>query len=225
MGLFNFFKKKTEKQVQKEPSAHENLEDIANTLLENNMISVPKDDNHNTFGESLDKLVDGDLPWGWVAHKQNFTEPIAKKYKCLLNLWVDARNGSPQELYSALKDFVLYMEDIEKLCKSKGECYEFWFTEILTGKGYLKKRQQELKLLSKNILVQQNEYKQKQKTLSNLDSSLLNLLQNNDGVLQKDIYKNFDSCVKPEIQHLLYDWEKSGKIQRTKVGNTYKITL
>lgn len=225
MGLFNFLRKKQKKQVPKEPSAHENLEDIANTLLENNMISVPKDDNHNTFGESLDKLVDGDLPWGWVTHKKDFIEPIAKKYKCLLNLWVDARNGSPQELYSALKDFVLYMEDIEKLCKSKGECYEFWFTEILTGKGYLKKRQQELKLLSKNILVQQNEYKQKQQTLSNLDSSLLNFLQNNNGVLQKDIYKNFDSCVKPEIQRLLYDWEKSGKIQRTKVGNTYRIIL
>lgn len=189
------------------------------------MISVPKDDNHNTFGESLDKLVDGDLPWGWVAHKQNFTEPIAKKYKCLLNLWVDARNGSPQELYSALKDFVLYMEDIEKLCKSKGECYELWFNEYLTGKGYLKMRQQELDYLSKTVQIQQVEYEHKQQLLPGLESSLMNFLQNNNGVLQKDIYKNFDSCVKPEIQHLLYDLEKSGKIQRTKVGNTYKITL
>lgn len=225
MGLFNFFKKKTEKHVPKGPSTHENLEDITNTLLENNMISVPKDDNHNTFGESLDKLVDGDLPWGWVVHKQDFTEPIEKKYKHLLNLWVNAKNDSPQELYSALKDFVLYMEDIEKLCKSKGECYEFWFTEILTGKGYLKKRQQELKQLSKAFIPQQDEYEHKQQLLSNLDSSLLDFLQTNQGILQKDVYKNFNSCVKPEIQHLLYDWEKSGKIQRTKVGNTYKITL
>lgn len=225
MGILKLFKKKKSKNKPIGTPKGEDLTDITNILFKKGAISVPKDDNHNTFGESLDKLIDGDLPWGWVTHKKDFIEPIEKKYKHLLNLWVNAKNDSPQELYSALKDFVLYMEDIEKLCKSKGECYEFWFTEILTGKEYLKKRQQELKLLSKNILVQQNEYKQKQKTLSNLDSSLLNLLQNNDGVLQKDIYKNFDSCVKPEIQHLLYDWEKSGKIQRTKVGNTYKITL
>lgn len=223
MGIFKLFKKKS--KTPKDLSKSENLEDITNTLLENNMISVPKDDNHNTFGESLDKLVNGDLPWGWVAHKQDFTEPIAKKYKCLLNLWVDARNGSPQELYSALKDFVLYMEDIEKLCKSKGECYELWFNEYLTGKGYLKMRQQELDYLSKTVQIQQVEYEHKQQLLPGLESSLMNFLQNNNGVLQKDIYKNFDSCVKPEIQHLLYDWEKSGKIQRTKVGNTYKITL
>ncbi len=223
MGIFKLFKKKS--KTPKDLSKSENLEDITNTLLENNMISVPKDDNHNTFGESLDKLVDGDLPWGWVAHKQDFTEPIAKKYKCLLNLWVDARNGPPQELYSALKDFVLYMEDIEKLCKSKGECYELWFNEYLTGKGYLKMRQQELDYLSKTVQIQQVEYEHKQQLLPGLESSLMNFLQNNNGVLQKDIYKNFDSCVKPEIQHLLYDLEKSGKIQRTKVGNTYKITL
>lgn len=225
MGLFNFFKKKTEKQVPKEPSAHENLEDIANTLLENNMISVPKDDNHNTFGEPLGKLVDGDLPWGWVTHKKDFTEPITKKYKCLLNLWVDARNGSPQELYSALKSFVLYMKDVEKLCKSKGECYEFWFTEYLTGKDYLKNRQQELDQLSKTVQIQQAEYERKQKLLSVLESSLTDFLQTNQGILQKDVYKNFDLCVKSEIQDLLYAWEKSGKIQRIKTGNTYKITL
>lgn len=223
MGIFKLFKKKS--KIPKDLSKSENLEDIANTLLENNMISVPKNDNHNTFGESLDKLVDGDLPWGWVAHKQDFIEPIAKKYKCLLNLWVDARNGSPQELYSTLKDFVIYMEDIEKLCKSKGECYELWFNEYLTGKDYLKMRQQELDYLSKTVQIQQVEYEHKQQLLPGLESSLMNFLQNNNGVLQKDIYKNFDSCVKPEIQHLLYDWEKSGKIQRTKVGNTYRITL
>ena len=189
------------------------------------MISVPKDDNHNTFGGSLDKLVDGDLPWGWVAHKKDFIEPIEKEYSYFLQSWLDARNGSPKELYSALKSFVLYMKDVEELCKSKGECYEFWFTECLTGKDYLKNRQQELDQLSKTVQIQQTEYERKQKLLPVLESSLTDFLQTNQDILQKDVYKNFDPCVKPEIQHLLYDWEKSGKIQRTKVGNTYKITL
>ena len=60
--------------------------------------------------------------------------------------------------------------------------------------------------------------------LEQIDKDLLKMAEESDVVL-KDIYKKIDSCVKPEIQHLLYDWEKSGKIQRTKVGNTYKITL
>lgn len=223
MGIFKLFKKKS--KTPKDLSKSENLEDITNTLLENNMISVPKDDNHNTFGGSLDKLVDGDLPWGWVAHKKDFIEPIEKEYSYFLQSWLDARNGSPKELYSALKSFVLYMKDVEELCKSKGECYEFWFTECLTGKDYLKNRQQELDQLSKTVQIQQTEYERKQKLLPVLESSLTDFLQNNQDILQKDVYKNFDPCVKPEIQHLLYDWEKSGKIQRTKVGNTYKITL
>ena len=168
---------------------------------------------------------DADLPFGWVAHNKEFIEPIEKEFSYFMNNWIDARNKSPKELYSALKSFVLYMKDVEELCKSKGECYEFWFTECLTRKDYLKNRQQELDQLSKTVQIQQTEYERKQKLLPVLESSLTDFLQTNQDILQKDVYKNFDPCVKPEIQHLLYDWEKSGKIQRTKVGNTYKITL
>ncbi|MFQ7767635.1 MAG: hypothetical protein ACLRIL_04750 [Fusicatenibacter saccharivorans] len=115
---------------------------------------------------------DTDLPFGWVAHNKEFIEPIEKEYSYFLQSWLDARNGSPKELYSALKSFVLYMKDVEELCKSKGECYEFWFTECLTGKDYLKNRQQELDQLSKTVQIQQTEYERKQKLLPVLESSL-----------------------------------------------------
>lgn len=218
MGLFNFRKKKPKKL-----SECGNLENITKTLVVNDIISVPKDNNHNTFGDPLDKLIDGDLPWGWVSHNRNFTEPIEKEYKYFLNIWVDSINKSPKELYSALKSFVLYMEDVKKICKEKGECFEFWFDEILTGKDYLKKRKQELESLFANLSESQNEYEQKQKLLSNLDTSLLNFLQSYDGILQKDVYKHFDPLIKSEIQSVLYEWDKAGKIKRVKSGNTYKI--
>lgn len=225
MGILKLFKKEKSKNKPISTPKGEDLTDITNILLKKGVISAPKDDNHNTFGEPLDKLIDGDLPWGWVTHKKDFIEPIKKEYSYFLQSWLDARNGSPKELYSALKSFVFYMKDVEKLCKSKGECYEFWFTEYLTGKDYLKNRQQELDQLSKTVQMQQAEYERKQKLLSVLESSLTDFLQTNQGILQKDVYKNFDPCVKSEIQDLLYAWEKSGKIQRIKTGNTYKITL
>lgn len=218
MGLFNFRNKKPKKL-----SECDSLENITKTLAANDVISAPKDNNHNSFGDPLDKLIDGDLPWGWFSHNRNFTEPIQKEYSYLLNTWIDARNKAPKELYAALKSFVLYMEDVKKICKEKGECFEFWFDEILTGKDYLKKRRQELEILSVNISEYQNEYEQKQKLLSNLDVTLLNFLQSNDGILQKYVYKNFDPLIKSEIQSFLYEWDKAGKIRREKYGNTYKI--
>lgn len=216
MGLFNFRKKHSE---------CDSLENITKTLVVNDIISVPKDNNHNTFGDPLDKLIDGDLPWGWVSHNRNFTEPIEKEYRYFLNIWVDAINKSPKELYAALKSFVLYMEDVKKICKEKGECFEFWFDEILTGKDYLKKRKKELEILSISLSKTQEEYEQKKKLLSDIDTVLWSFLISNTGILQKDLYKHFDSSIKSEIQSLLYEWDKSGKIKREKSGNTYKLFI
>ncbi len=217
MKLFNFRKKKSLNSTINDNS----LEDIAKTLATNTVISVPKDNCHNTFGDSLDKLIDGDLPWGWVYHNRDFTEPIEKEYKYFLDKWINARTSSTAELRSALKSFVLYMEDVEKLCKSKGECFEFWFNEILTGKGYLKQRKDELQFLESHY----NELVSLDNKRNNLSSDLWNFLLEHNGILQKDIYKKFDLALKDDIQSLLYKWDKEMKIKREKSGNTYRITL
>ena len=106
----------------------------------------------NSFGERMDMLTkDGELPFGWVTQNKNFTERINTEFSYFLQLWLDARNKSPKELYSALKSFVLYLEDAERLCKSKGECFEFWFYEILTAPNYIEKRKAELRELEINL--------------------------------------------------------------------------
>lgn len=106
----------------------------------------------NSFGERMDMLTkDGELPFGWVTQNKNFTERINREFSYFLQLWLDARNKSPKELYSALKSFVLYLEDAERLCKSKGECFEFWFYEILTAPNYIEKRKAELRELEINL--------------------------------------------------------------------------
>lgn len=93
---------------------------------------------------------EGELPWGWHSHNKEFTEKTNKEYSHFLNMWLDSRTKSPKEQYEALKSFVLYLEDLEKLCISKGECFEFWFYEILTSKGYIEARKAELSELQTN---------------------------------------------------------------------------
>ena len=95
--------------------------------------------------EHLDE--NGELPWGWHSRNKDFIEKINNEYSFFLNNWLNSRNAEPKKQYEALKSFVLYLEDVEKLCKSKGECFEFWFYEILTSKDYLQKRKDELKKL------------------------------------------------------------------------------
>lgn len=95
-----------------------------------------------------ERLENGELPWGWVTRNKEFCDRINGEYTQFLNAWLQARSKSQNEQYSALKSFVVYLEDVEKLCKSKGECFDFWFHEILTGKGYTEKRRKELEKLT-----------------------------------------------------------------------------
>lgn len=106
----------------------------------------------NSFGERIDRLTpDGELPWGWVTRNKEFCDKINGEYSYFLNAWLQARSKTPKEQYSALKSFVVYLEDVEKLCKAKGECFDFWFHKILTGTGYVEKRKKELTELSAKL--------------------------------------------------------------------------
>lgn len=100
---------------------------------------------------TVERLENGELPWGWVTRNKAFCEKMQAEYSHFLNAWVDSRKKSPAEQYAALKSFVTYMEDAERLCNSKGECFAFWFREILTGKGYVEKRKKDLEKLEKTL--------------------------------------------------------------------------
>ena len=98
-----------------------------------------------------ERLENGELPWGWVTRNKEFCGRINSEFTYFLNEWLQSMNKTPLEHYSALKSFVVYLEDVEKLCKSKGECFDFWFNEILTGKGYVEKRKKELEELTSTL--------------------------------------------------------------------------
>lgn len=131
MGLFDFIKK-------------------IDTVTKQQPRATQTETNH--LGEQYDRLTpDGELPWGWVTINKEFCDRITGEFSYFLNTWVESRHKTPMDHYSALKSFVVYLEDVEKLCKSKGECFEFWFREILTSKDYIDSRKKELEELTANL--------------------------------------------------------------------------
>ena len=148
MGLFDFLK-----NIKKENENTTHF-DIVVKPGEKSTIKPVADMEHLT--------PEGELPFGWVYHKREFTNKIHDEYTYFLNMWLDARKKSPKELYSALKSLIIYLEDAEKLCKTKGECFEYWFYHILISPDYIDKRKAELEKLSANLDKLEEKYIQKQ---------------------------------------------------------------
>lgn len=206
MGFFDFLKKKS---VQKEKTDLEKPSS-ENLLKVLEIIAKPDDD--------LDHLTkDGELPWGWHSHNKAFTDKINTEYSYFLNMWLDARNKTPKEQYQALKSFVLYLDDAGELCKSKGECFEFWFYEILTSKDYIEKRKKELTVLINNF----DRLQEIHEKLDKLKPAVVILLKENDGILQSEFKKLFDAPFQSAVSDILYEMSKSGELERIKSGKSY----
>ena len=200
MKLFDFFNKSKKENVLKALDA----------------LAKPDDDlKHLT--------ADGELPWRWHSHNKEFISKINEEYTHILNMWLDSRSKSPKEQYSALKSFLVYLEDVEKLCKSKGECFELWYYEILTTPDYIQERKKELQELYENLESLQDAYINKQNNLNGIEEKIVQLLKENDGIIQSEFIKMFDTSVKDELSKILYDWDKEGKIERTKSGRSYAL--
>lgn len=210
MGLFNFKKKKDFKNE--------------NVLKALKALATPAYD--------LEHLTkEGELPLGWVYHNKDFVDRINKEYSYFLDIYIESKSKSPMEKYSALKSFVLYLEDVEKLCKSKGECFEFWFYEILTARDYLQNLKEELRYLVVNMDSLRREYeleswkeKEKQRKIIEMKSDVILLLKQNEGILQSDFWKLFDDEIcRSAASDIVYALTKEGKIERTKSGRSYTL--
>lgn len=193
MGLFDFMKKTNAQDQAKQATNDEHL------------------------------TPEGELPWGWVSRNNGLTSQIQGEYTHFLNMWLESRTKSPIEQYSALKSFVLYLEDAEKLCVSKGECFGFWFYEILTSKDCVQKLKIELEELTANFDVLQANYTKRNDLLIDLDNRIIKMMIDNPGVLQSDFVKMFDLLVQNDVLEKLYFMEKAGKIERIKSGRSYTL--
>ncbi|MGC4018907.1 MAG: hypothetical protein QM793_06575 [Muricomes sp.] len=132
-----------------------------------------------------------------------------------------------------LKEMISYYQSFKGYFYSQDECYKKYFCDMWehcynsrnSDFEYITPYENELNTLLKNYDSLKDFEIRKSEHSKGLETKLWTLITQNIGILQKDIYKEFDDSVKSDIQYLLYNWDKSGKIKREKSGGTYKIIL
>ena len=237
MSVFNLFKKKkteknsTPKKTTLMKSSTQNDVDFVIHINAKGELVNKNDTNSNLndFGKSWDKLTDeGDLPTGWIYHNREFVNKITEEYKYFHGQWIESAKKSPKDKYAPLKSYVLYLKDIEKLCKSKDECFEFWFNEILTYPGCVEEMTETLNNLTANMDELQAEYEKKQREqdehrrkVIEMKPIVIEMLQANDGILQSEFWKLFDDESRGAVSDILYNLFKEGKVEKTKSGRSY----
>lgn len=233
MGLFGFSKKKKEKKAQDVLDKLQKADDlgtIGQILAENKLISVPKDKNHNVFGEDLRHLdSEGNLPWGWIHANRKFTDPTESEYHRLSEAVYEAKKQGVDTHRSALLALVAYMEDVKKLCESKGECFAEWATILVANPTSLAKNKEELKRIEENYeeiaLKEQRENYIKTNILPTLRQDLIDAIKSEPGVFQVDLFKRYDADLKPYIHTELYKLELEGLLAKEKEGRKNKLFL
>ena len=192
----------------------------------------------NSSGEPLDRLVDGELPWGWITAYADFYRPRDKK---LLDLSTAAANAkSIDDEIARLKEFISFYYQYKNECISNGECYFKYFSDMHMhchnsrnpDFDFVVPREERLEYLLKNydslIDKEKEEHTKEAKKQAllkgmNLEKSIRNIVVSNPGILQSDVYQKFDPVLKDSISELLYYAAKNGKIRREKCGRSYQL--
>uniref|UniRef100_UPI00402893D8 hypothetical protein n=1 Tax=Eubacterium sp. TaxID=142586 RepID=UPI00402893D8 len=227
MGLFLKFKK------SHTDSGSNKNSDLLDTIVKSaeKGITPLKNNNHNCFDEPLDKLTkDGELPFGWVSAHPDVLEK-EKPIKDYIDRYVYLikQNAPVDQQIDNLKKLVEYIELFKNYCYSKDECYIYYFAS--SYEHCHNSRSNNFSLVDsykdrlQELLDNYGDIKNHQELQNTIETDLLHFLKENNPILQKDIYKSFDSALKSDIQSLLYYWQKEGKIIREKQGNTYIVII
>lgn len=126
------------------------------------------------------------------------------------------------------------LNDFKNYCLSKGKGGQKYFEDMWehchNSKNpnfkFIDKLYSELNDLKNNkefYIKQSREHEEINAFKKTVDNELINLISQNQGILQKDIYKYFEPHFKDSIQSSLYFMAKNKKITREKFKNTYKL--
>lgn len=172
-----------------------------------------------------------DFDNGYIRWYANHNQEMKGWEKVMVDAAVAGKSGNVDDRLSNLKKAIDTYYAFREFCYSKNEYYKKYFNEMWEqinssdNKIYIKRHEEKYQeLLQKRDELYELEQRKAQNTIG-LDKNVLDTIKNNEGILQKDLYKHFDSSVKSEIAELLYFWAKDGVINREKVGNTYKLSV
>ena len=119
---------------------------------ENHSTTVKKSSKTNSFDERMDRLTrKGDLPYGWPYANRAFTSKIEKEYSHFTDAYFKSKKKGMLQEYAALKSLIIYMEDVQKLCKRKGECFALWSTFVVANPKDIAEHKERLKSLETKL--------------------------------------------------------------------------
>ncbi len=182
---------------------------------------LKKDKNNNNSVSSTLKQNENkdELPFGWVTQNKAFVDRIQTDYSYFLKMWIDNRNNSPKEYFQALKSFVVFLKDTERMCKNQGKYFELWFYDIIASSEYIEKREKELE----EFISNRKEYEWVYEKKKELRPTIIEVIKKNDGIVQSELKNMFDEKLHSEVSNILYEMSKSGEIERVKTGRSYKL--
>ena len=191
-------------------------------FLDKYAVKSKKDSTTNSFGEDITHLdEDGELPWGWTYANLNFINKMTSERGYFFEKWQNSCTLSPKEELASLKSYLLCLENLKKLCTAKGECFEKWYHDIIADEEYFNRWYSHLNYLEENLITLEKDYWDRLDFCDGLRNRILDVLKENEGILQKDIYKLFDTRFKSCVSDELYHMDKEKVVIRIKQGNTY----
>lgn len=180
--------------------------------------------------KSMDRLTpEGELPVGWLLAYEDFIKEAQTEVMYFYKEYNDNKYGEPKKKYAALKSLLLYFEDAKKIYAKKGECFLYWFENWWAKEEEVKRLTEELHYLEEHIDELEAEYKRRQYIehilIPDLKKKALEIVENNPGIIQTDVYTHFEPEVKSYVQDACRALYKEGKIKREKHGRTFKLTV
>lgn len=222
------FSKRKSKKILNDIKESNSTEEIGKVLIDNNLISATKDNKHNTFGETLDKLDSrGELPWGWEYANKDFINSHDGKLTYLSIQCSEV--ASIDDEIEKLSQFIDYYYSYKNECKHKGECFYKYFENMYmnchNNKNpcfeFVAPKEERLSYIKENY--DNIKYIEQQK--NNLYENIINIIKSNAGILQSELIKQYDESIKENVKDVLYELKTSGVLIREKSGRSFKLYI
>lgn len=231
MGLLSLFKKKENKKDTEKKPRNDFITGIAEQFSSTKSVSFLQSDNYNCASESLENLIDGELPFGWYSHNQSFIEPRDSELIYANIQWHEANNIEEEK--KLIEVFLDTYHKYKKECEQMGECYVKYFSDMHEhchnsqnpDFAFCEPAEERLKYIIDHFDELTENEKIKKDALFDLDKNLLKRIKEEQGLIQSELIKEYDPIVKEEVSSMLYRLAKEEKIIREKKGRSYKLYI
>lgn len=218
MGLFNFFKKSPSKNAK---SSKQNFSIEMHGYV--NGVEVPLPEDEGVDDDSIS-----------FATYNTIKVLISPKESEMVQLASALGKGMDTDTQIAvLSELIAKFYDLKDYCATLGKDYADYFSKTWEhGRNsrcsdfcYITRYEEQLAQLRENYESLKAKDERYLQNIKDLKPRVIACIRENPGILQTELYKQFDETVKPDIQEMLYFLSKDGFIIRQKKGNTYELHL